>query len=318
MKTLIPFIAAAGLVVVGFSQQPAQPPKPNPEHQKFALWFGDWTYEGQYETTPLGLGGTFTGRMTGRPILDGFGGEYVYVENGPSGETRTVEIDGYDPVAKNYPNIVVGSDGSIAYIPYTMNGNVASWEGTSVISGKRMRDRGTDAVASDGRSFTRKEEICVDGRTWLPFVTMKATKVKAAPTADAAAEQVGIRALFERHRLAIESKNLAGVSQTFDHTGPLVVAVGAGEPMTDWPSIERIYRDWFASADEIHMKDTCLQVRVHPSGLAAWASYLTDETVTSNGLSTTEHLRATFGLEKHGPTWVVVQAHWSLPLNVGR
>ena len=45
-------------------------------------------------TTPLGPGGKFTGRMTGRPILDGFGAEYVFVENGPSGETRTVEIDG--------------------------------------------------------------------------------------------------------------------------------------------------------------------------------------------------------------------------------
>ena len=88
--------------------------------------------------------------------------------------------------------------------------------------------------------------------------------------------------------------------------------------MTDWPTVERVYRDWFAAADEIHMKDTCLQVRVHPSGLAAWASYLTDETETTQDTSRTEHLRATFGLEKHGPTWVVVQAHWSVPLRLDR
>jgi 7,8-dihydropterin-6-yl-methyl-4-(beta-D-ribofuranosyl)aminobenzene 5'-phosphate synthase len=168
----------------GSAQQPNAPPRPSPEHQKLALWFGEWIYEGDYVTTPLGPGGKFTGRMTGRPILDGFGGEYVFLENGPSGETRTVEIDSYDPVAKNYPNICICSDGSLGHIPYTMNGNVASWEGNSVIGGRRVGDRGTDAVASDGMSFTKKGEIRVDGKTWVPFVTLKATKVKAGPAAE--------------------------------------------------------------------------------------------------------------------------------------
>lgn len=141
---------------------------------------------------------------------------------------------------------------------------------------------------------------------------------KAAPAVDLAAEQAAIRALFERHRLALESKNLAAVSQTFDRIGPLVVAFGEGAPMTDWATVERAYRDWFAATDEIRMKDTCLQVRVQSSGLAAWASYLTDEIDTTKGISKTEHLRATFGLEKQGQTWVVVQAHWSEPPTAGR
>ena len=139
-----------------------------------------------------------------------------------------------------------------------------------------------------------------------------------APTVDLMAEQAAIRALFERHRRAIEAKNLGEWSQTFDHSGPVAVVFGEGEPMMDWPSIERANRDWFAAADEIRMKDTCLQVRVHASGLAAWATYLTDETETTKGASRTERLRATFGLEKHGPTWVVVQAHWSVPLRSDR
>jgi len=131
--------------------------------------------------------------------------------------------------------------------------------------------------------------------------------------ADVTAEEAAIRALFERHRQALESKSVAAVSQTFDHTGPLVVWTGSEkEPVTDWPALERLYKEWFASAGNIRMTDTCLQIRVHPSGLAAWASYLTDETETTNGKRNTEHLRATFGLEKHGQSWVVVQAHWSV------
>ena len=128
---------------------------------------------------------------------------------------------------------------------------------------------------------------------------------------DPAAEQAAIRALFERNRQAVEGENLEVVKQTFDQTGPLVVTFGEGAPMTEWATIERAYKDWFAAADEIDLLDTCVQVRIHPSGTAAWATYLTDETDTADGVRATEHLRATFGLEKHGQTWVVVQAHWS-------
>ena len=94
MKTLTTLLAATCFVGAVLAQQPNAPAKPSPEHQKLVLWFGDWTCEGEYQTTPLSPGGKFTGRMTGRPILDGFGAEYLFVENGPSGETRTVEIDG--------------------------------------------------------------------------------------------------------------------------------------------------------------------------------------------------------------------------------
>jgi isopenicillin-N N-acyltransferase like protein len=69
------------------------------------------------------------------------------------------------------------SDGSLSQASFTMNGNVATWEGTSVIGGKRVGDRGTDAVAPDGMGFTKQDEIRVDGKTWVPFSTRNAAKV---------------------------------------------------------------------------------------------------------------------------------------------
>jgi ketosteroid isomerase-like protein len=129
---------------------------------------------------------------------------------------------------------------------------------------------------------------------------------------DLAAEKADIQALFERHRLALEGENLEAVKQTFNQTSPIVVMFGEGPPMTEWLTIERAYKDWFAAADGIGTTDKCVQVRIHPSGTAAWATYLTDETETTNGTRTTEHVRGTFGLEKHGQSWVVVQAHWSV------
>jgi len=184
--TLLAAVCCAG---AAFAQQPSRPPKPSPEHQKLQLWFGEWTYEGENQSTFLGPGGKFTGRMTGRPIMDGFGAEYVFVENGPGGEVRTVEIDTYDPVAKNFPYICVSSDGSLYQGSFTMNGNVATWDGTYVAGGKRGWERGTDAVAPDGKSFIKKGEISVDGKTWVPSSSLKATKVKAAQAENASVEQ---------------------------------------------------------------------------------------------------------------------------------
>lgn len=187
--TVVTLIAAICCAGTAFAQQPSRPPKPSPEHQKLQLWFGEWTYEGENQATFLGPGGKFTGRMTGRPIMDGFGAEYVFVENGPSGETRRVEIDTYDPVAKNYPGISISSDGSFSQASFTMNGNVATWEGTSVVNGRRFKDRGTDAVAPDGMSFTTHGEISEDGKTWVPSFAFKANKIKAAPAESASVEQ---------------------------------------------------------------------------------------------------------------------------------
>ena len=206
MKRPITIFAAACFASAVFAQQTNQPPKPSPEHQKLALWFGEWTYEGENQTTFLGPGGKFTGRMTGRPILDGFGAEYVFVENGPSGETRTVEIDGYDSVAKNYPGIWLCSDGSLGLSSFTMNGNVATWEGTSMANGRRFKDRGTDAVAADGMSIVKQGEISEDGKTWVQVSTMKATKVKAAP-ADAASvkhELIGLEEAWAKALLTVD------------------------------------------------------------------------------------------------------------------
>ena len=184
MKPLIQLIVAGGLLA-GLAQHSSQPPKPGPEHQKLQLWFGEWTYEGETYTTFLGPGGKFTGKMTGRPMLDGFGLESVFVERGPSGETRTVEIDGYDPVAKNYPYACISNNGDLFRGVFTVNGTVAKWEGIAVMKGKRFHDRGTDAVAPDGMSISKGGEISEDGKTWVPSFTLRATKVKAAPAGKA-------------------------------------------------------------------------------------------------------------------------------------
>jgi ketosteroid isomerase-like protein len=178
MKTLVRLMVVACFVGAAFAQQPSQPPKPDPEQQKLQMWVGEWTYEGESPTSFLGPSEKFTGGMTTRFILNGFGLESVSNEQSPSGELQTVEVDTYDPVTKSYPYITVSSDGSFSQGSFTVSGSVATWEGTSTVDGKQYKDRGTDAVAPDGMSFARHGEISVDGKTWVPWFTQKAIKVQ--------------------------------------------------------------------------------------------------------------------------------------------
>ncbi len=152
-----------------------------------------------------------------------------------------------------------------------------------------------------------------------PAVVLALACWSCSSPVDVGAEQAAIRALFERHRIAIESKDVAGTVAMFDTSGPIAVFFGSeAAPMTDRATVERVIREWLAQTDRVVMTDSSLLIRVHPSGTTAWATYLTDETDSTKGTGTTEYLRATLGLEKHGQTWVVVQAHWSVPTGAQR
>jgi hypothetical protein len=54
-----------------------------------------------------------------------------------------------------------------------------------VTEGKPFHDRGTDAVSPDGMSISRSGEVSQDGKTWVPWFTFHATKVKPAPAGKA-------------------------------------------------------------------------------------------------------------------------------------
>jgi len=183
MKTLITLIAATCFVGAAFGQQPSRPSKPNPDYQKMAALLGEWTYAGENRTTFLGPGGKFTCRMTGRPILDGLVREFTYEEKSPRGETQSFEINWYDPVAKNHVYVFLSNDGYIEQGPFTINGNLATWEGTCVVGGKQYKTRGTETAAPDGMSKIQKTEISVDGKMWTPWREATFAKVKAAPAA---------------------------------------------------------------------------------------------------------------------------------------
>jgi ketosteroid isomerase-like protein len=185
MKKLIMLIAVVCLAQAALGQQPAQTPKPGPEHQKLAILLGDWTYEGQAKDSPLGPAGKFSGKMTARPILGGFFVESRGHETAPGWDIDWVETDGYDPVGKKYTWAGYDSGGGSAAATYTLDGATMSYAGTMTVDGKQYYVRGTSVYAPDLMSCADKREISTDGKTWAPFAESKATKVKEAATAGA-------------------------------------------------------------------------------------------------------------------------------------
>ena len=208
MKTLITLIAATCLVTAAFGQQPDPPSKPNPDYQKMAALLGEWTYAGEDLTTFLGPGGNFAGRMTGRLILEGLAREFTYREKKPQGETQSLEINWYDPVAKNHVYVLLSNDGYIEQGPFTINGSLATWEGTCVTGGKQYKTRGAETTAPDGMSKIQKTEISADGKMWTLWREARFTKVAATPAENASVEQELIK-LKKDWAAAVVKRDLA-------------------------------------------------------------------------------------------------------------
>ena len=73
------------------------------------------------------------------------------------------------------------SGGVISHGTLTTSGNTWSSKGTVIAGGKQYQWRGTDVLSADLMSDTHTAEISADGKTWLPWVEEKLTRIKATP-----------------------------------------------------------------------------------------------------------------------------------------
>jgi hypothetical protein len=162
-------------------QAQAQAPKPDPELKKLRVFVGHWTYEGESKSGPLGPGGKFTGDMTCQMILEGFFLQCQVSGREAGRESCLLEIDGYDPVNKDFSSQSYFDDGSRFLRVLTIAGNMWTYVGKLVAAGKEYRYKENLILAADLASGTEKAEISVDGKTWIPFTESKWTKVQPAP-----------------------------------------------------------------------------------------------------------------------------------------
>jgi len=181
MKRIVIMVALAVLLLSVAVQAQAPVPKPGPELKKLAVYLGQWKYEAESKAGPLGPADKSTGRATGEMIFRGFFLEWQWKDQGTTSATQGFEFLGYDPVNKNYASSSYADDGSASSGAYVIDGNKSTFSGKLVVGGKKYDWRATEVFAADLMTFTRKEEISVDGKTWIPSYEAKFTKLKTEP-----------------------------------------------------------------------------------------------------------------------------------------
>jgi hypothetical protein len=156
-------------------------PKPDPEFKKFDVFLGHWTYEGEYKAGPLGPSSKVTGEETGKRILGGLFIQFQLIEKGAMGETRGIEIVGYDPANKAFFSNEYYDAGTMASGAYVFNGNTVTYSGKVIVGGKPYMVKNTMIFAADSMSFAAKGEISTDGKAWAPLFEGQFAKAKPVP-----------------------------------------------------------------------------------------------------------------------------------------
>lgn len=175
-----PLMLLIVIFVSGTQAQTPTTPTPDPELKKLAVWVGHWTFQADYKAGPLGPAAKTTGETLVRPILRGFFYEVQATEKGPTRETHSLTLYGYDPVNKNFPFTSFSDDGSTASGALSASGNTFSAEIKFAVGGKEYRSRDHWVMTTDGMSASSKGEISTDSKTWIPFFETKVTKTESA------------------------------------------------------------------------------------------------------------------------------------------
>jgi hypothetical protein len=109
-----------------------------PENKKLEIWVGNWTYEGD-QSHAAWPRWKVTGKHSVRPILGGFFVEFRGEEKALAGLTEWVEIDGYDPVTKQFTWTSFDSGGGFQTVTAHHRWHHSLLSGTQVVGGSTPR-----------------------------------------------------------------------------------------------------------------------------------------------------------------------------------
>jgi hypothetical protein len=164
------------LLLAVSTQGIAQAPQPGPDVKKLEVFVGTWRYEGDAKASPIGPAAKISGTQTGRMVMNGFALEWTGEEKGPFGGVQWGEMDVYDASSKSYPYLGYQNDGTIWSGNMVVSGNTWKGTGTMTSKGASYRVRAESSISADGKTFTWKAEISVDGKTWAPWAQATMTK----------------------------------------------------------------------------------------------------------------------------------------------
>ena len=170
--------------LVGFctltAQAQTEQPIPGPEHKKLATRVGKWNYQGEGQASPFGPAGKFAGVTTFRMVLNGFFLEERWEDKSETSYVAEgITLTGYDPVKKSFVDYAFENDGHVSPGVVTVQGN--TWTSTGERTDRQGKTYKTKWMSMDSEddmtSSSKVDYSADDGKTWLPFFELTATKV---------------------------------------------------------------------------------------------------------------------------------------------
>ena len=128
------------------------------------------------------------------------------------------------------------------------------------------------------------------------------------------AEKEKARTVLEQYHKALEIEDMEMISSIYAHDNDIVQFNDVGKEF-GWKLIKANFQNWFEIADSINFTFRDEIIKVHNSGNAAWISFIQDGNIIYRDKpSSFKDVRATWALEKLNGNWVIVQSHFSVPL----
>ena len=139
---------------------------------------------------------------------------------------------------------------------------------------------------------------------------------EAAAPVDLAKEEAAARATVSQLWQSWETGDIDLVSELIAHDPDIVIfGTDAAERWVGYDEIRTAMEQQFAAMENVHPSVHDEVFTIHPSGDVAWCSSVADVSGVSMGEDfEIAGLRFTAVLEKRDGTWVIVQAHFSVPV----
>ena len=136
-----------------------------------------------------------------------------------------------------------------------------------------------------------------------------------AEKVDIEAEKARVQSVLEQWVQADETEDMEMVSKIFAHDTDMVTfGTNAAERWVGWEALKEAYQKLLESIEDIDISARDQVIKVHDSGKVAWFSLIEDLNFVAQGESVNMEMRVTGVLEKRDGNWVIVQAHFSVPV----
>lgn len=130
------------------------------------------------------------------------------------------------------------------------------------------------------------------------------------------AEKEQVNTVLNINIKASETKDIAAISNVYAHDSDMIVfGTDLAERFVGWENLEKALKEMFAAFDDASYEVSNKTIKIGKSGDVAWFTEIQDiKLIVNEEQLEIKNARHTGVLEKRDGKWVIVQSHFSLPV----